>query len=69
MDVLQRMEEDAKNKVNELRVSAKGIEHISSRLQVQYHKAQNDINDTYNFYRAMLEERKQESLKELDRSE
>lgn len=66
MDVLQRMEEDAKNKVNELRVSAKGIEHISSRLQVQYHKAQNDINDTYNFYRAMLEERKQESLKELD---
>ena len=45
--------------VNELRVSAKGIEHISSRLQVQYHKAQNDINDTYNFYRAMLEERKQ----------
>lgn len=68
LDLMRRLEEDAKTKVNELRVSAKGIEHISSRLQVQYHKAQNDINDTYNFYRAMLEERKQETLKELDQA-
>lgn len=28
MDVLQRMEEDVKNKVNELRVFVKGIEYI-----------------------------------------
>lgn len=62
------IEQDGKMKVNELKTSAKGIEHIASRLQVQFHKAQNDINDTYNFYRAMLEERKQESLKELDQA-
>ena len=66
MDQLRNLEDEAKVKVNELRLSTKGIEHMSSRLQVQYHKAQNDINDTYNFYRAMIEERKQESLKELD---
>ncbi|XP_060082373.1 B-box type zinc finger protein ncl-1-like [Ylistrum balloti] len=66
MDHLRNLDEDAKGKINELRTSAKGIEHMSSRLQVQYHKAQNDINDTYNFYRAMIEERKQECLKELD---
>lgn len=58
--------EDAKLKAGELRGAAKGIEHTSNRLQVHYHKAQNDINDTHNFYIAMLEERKQESLKELD---
>lgn len=34
MDVLQRMEEDVKNKVNEFRVFVKGIEYIFSRLQV-----------------------------------
>nr|NVI70103.1 brain tumor [Cucujiformia] len=32
----------------------------------QYHKAQNEINDTFLFYRSMLEERKQELLKELE---
>nr|MBE5724407.1 brain tumor [Cucujiformia] len=32
----------------------------------QYHKAQNEINDTFLFYRSMLEERKQELSKELD---
>ena len=62
------IEQDAKMKINELKNASKSIEHITSRLQVQYHKAQNDINDTYNFYRAMLEERKQESLKELDQA-
>jgi tripartite motif-containing protein 2/3 len=68
IEMMQHIDNDAKMKANELRGSAKGIEHLSSRLQVQYHKAQNDINDTYNFYRAMLEERKQESLKELDQA-
>nr|NVI69972.1 brain tumor [Cucujiformia] len=32
----------------------------------QYHKAQNEINDTFMFYKSMLEERKQELLKELE---
>ncbi|CAF4514842.1 unnamed protein product, partial [Didymodactylos carnosus] len=32
----------------------------------QYHKAQHNINETYNFYRQLLEERKHELIKELD---
>nr|MBE5724417.1 brain tumor [Cucujiformia] len=32
----------------------------------QYHKAQNEVNDTFMFYKSMLEERKQEILKELE---
>ncbi|KAK6172582.1 brain tumor protein [Patella vulgata] len=68
VDTMRHLESDARSKINELRLSAKGIEHISSTLQSQYTKAQDDINDTYNFYRAMLEERKQEALKELDQA-
>ncbi|XP_046339840.1 protein brain tumor-like [Haliotis cracherodii] len=68
IDMLRHLEGDARSKVGDLRLSAKGIEHISATLQSQYHKAQNDINDTYNFYRAMLEERKTEALKELDQA-
>lgn len=66
VDNLQRLAEQAKAKAHDLRGSAKNIEHSSNRLQVQYHKAQTEINETYNFYRTMLDERKTESLKELD---
>jgi tripartite motif-containing protein 2/3 len=51
IEMMQHIDNDAKMKANELRGSAKGIEHLSSRLQVQYHKAQNDINDTYNYFK------------------
>ena len=63
---VQQLAEQSKAKANDLRGSAKNIEHSSNRLQIHYHKAQNEINETYNFYRSMLEERKTEALKELD---
>ena len=44
----------------------KSVEHASSRLQLTYQKAQNDINETHTFYKSMLDERKLEALKELD---
>lgn len=57
---------EAKVKATDIRNILKNVEHVSSRLQVQYHKAQNEINDTFSFYKSMLEERKQEILKELE---
>ena len=63
---MQRLSEQSKVKANDLRGSAKNVEHSANKLQVHFHKAQNEINDTYNFYRSMLEERKLEALKELD---
>ncbi|ESP00015.1 hypothetical protein LOTGIDRAFT_178023 [Lottia gigantea] len=68
VDMMRHLEAEARSKINDLRLSAKGIEMLSTTLQSQYTKAQDDINDTYNFYRAMLEERKQDSLKELDQA-
>ncbi|CAH1777020.1 unnamed protein product [Owenia fusiformis] len=66
VEKIHQMSEDSKNKANSLRGLSKSIEHTSNHLQIHYHKAQNEINETYNFYRSMIEERKQEVLKELD---
>ncbi|XP_064637798.1 brain tumor protein-like [Lineus longissimus] len=66
VELLQHVVDDAKIKANELRSTAKSMEHSANRLQILYNKAQNEVNETYNFYRTMLEERRQETIKELD---
>lgn len=72
-DQTPKMIESLIQLINELRTKAqdmkqmvKSTEHNAARIQIQYHKAQNEINETYQFYRSMLDERKQELLKELD---
>jgi len=58
--------QESKLKATDIRNMLKTVEHSTGKLQVQYHKAQNEINETFQFYRSMLEERKQELLKELE---
>ena len=66
VEALQQLADQSKIKANDLRGSTKSLEHSSNRLHIQFLKAQNEVNDTYNFYRSMLDERKAEALKELD---
>uniref|UniRef100_A0A1B6CC71 Brain tumor protein n=1 Tax=Clastoptera arizonana TaxID=38151 RepID=A0A1B6CC71_9HEMI len=66
LELMNQAVQEGKNKATDIRNMIKNLEHSSGRLQVQYHKAQNEINDTFQFYRSMLEERKQELLKELE---
>lgn len=66
VEQISQLVEDGRVKSNDLRNMLKSVEHTSNRLQVQYHKAQNEINETFQFYRSMIEERKQEALKELE---
>ncbi|KFM61352.1 B-box type zinc finger protein ncl-1, partial [Stegodyphus mimosarum] len=66
VEILGEMLEQSKAKTNDLRNAAKSVEHFSSRLQMQYHKAQAEISDTFNFYCSVLEERKEELMKELE---
>ncbi|XP_015790863.1 brain tumor protein isoform X1 [Tetranychus urticae] len=66
MDQINNLIEEGKAKANELNVTLKTIEHITDRLHHQYTKAQNDVNDTFNFYVNQLDECKSETLKELD---
>lgn len=57
---------EVRGKAADMRSIIKNVDHNTSRIQIQYHKAQNEITDTYQFYRSMLDERKQELLKELE---
>lgn len=66
LEAINQSVHEVKAKATDVRNMNKTVDHTSGRLQVQYHKAQNEINDTFLFYRSMLEERKQELLKELE---
>ncbi|XP_017887874.1 brain tumor protein [Ceratina calcarata] len=66
LELMARMVQECRTKAADVRAAVKAVDHTTARLQVQYHKAQNEINDTFQFYRSMLEERKQELLKELE---
>ncbi|XP_066597976.1 brain tumor protein [Prorops nasuta] len=66
LEAVSRAVQECRAKANDVRAAVKAADHGAARLQVQYHKAQNEINDTFQFYRSMLEERKQELLKELE---
>ncbi|EAA13775.5 AGAP010054-PA [Anopheles gambiae str. PEST] len=57
---------EVRAKAQDLRSLIKNVEHSGQRIQLQYHKAQNEIEDTHQFYRSMVDERKAELQKELE---
>ncbi|CAF1954461.1 unnamed protein product [Rotaria magnacalcarata] len=63
---LQNMVENTRQRLNDLRNSQKIVDRSYTSLQTQYNKAQHDINETYSFYRQLIDERKHELIKELD---
>lgn len=58
--------DDGKSKVSELTNTLKNLEHTTNRLRGQYSKAQQDINDTFDFCVSLLEELKKDAMKDLD---
>ncbi|UJR23523.1 hypothetical protein I4U23_026515 [Adineta vaga] len=63
---LQNMVENTRQRLIDLKYSQKTVDRSYNSLQSQYNKAQHDINETYNFYRQLLDERKHDLIKELD---
>lgn len=63
---LRHLQMEAKSKCLELQELSASIKMIDIHLYSQYHKAQNEINETYNFFRTVLDERKTEVLAELE---
>nr|CAG4651623.1 EOG090X01W2 [Triops cancriformis] len=57
---------EARQKAADLKSVVQAAEMASTRLTTQYAKAQSDVNDTFNFYCSLLEERKNELVKEMD---
>ncbi|CAF0799161.1 unnamed protein product [Rotaria sordida] len=63
---LQHIVENTRQRLIDLKHSQKLIDRSYSLLQTQYNKAQHDINETFNFYRQLIDERKNDLIKELD---
>ena len=63
---MQRLSDQAKVKTNNLQDLTRTAEVSANKLKISFHKAQNEINDTFNVYLSMLEERKRKVLGELD---
>jgi tripartite motif-containing protein 2/3 len=66
IESLMQLINELRTKAQDMKQMVKSTEHNTARIQIQFHKAQNEINETHQFYRSMLDERKQELLKELD---
>ncbi|XP_004521431.1 brain tumor protein [Ceratitis capitata] len=65
--VLQTVLTEIRGKIAEIvSLVSSNSDNNSSKIKMQYQKAHNEINETYQFFCSMLDERKQEVLKELE---
>ncbi|XP_053959866.1 brain tumor protein isoform X1 [Anastrepha ludens] len=65
--VLQTVLSELRGKIAEIvSLVSSNSDNNSSKIKMQYQKAHNEVNETYQFFCSMLDERKQEVLKELE---
>ncbi len=67
LESIKRVVHEGKNRAQEIRSNLKSLENTSARLSSNYNKAQFEINETFQFYTSLLEERKAEIMRDLDR--
>lgn len=68
LDAINKLISDGKLKANEIRNNLKNLETTSTRLSSQYQKSVGEVNETFQFYVSMLEERKAEIVRELEQA-
>jgi len=68
LDSVNKLISDGKLKANEIRNNLKNLETTSTRLSSQYQKSLGEVNETFQFYVSMLEERKAEIVRELEQA-
>jgi len=68
LDGVNKLISDGKLKANEIRNNLKNLETTSTRLSSQYQKSLGEVNETFQFYVSMLEERKAEIVRELEQA-
>jgi len=68
LEEVNKMISEGKLKANEIRNNLKNLETTSTRLTGQYQKAMSEVNETYQFYMSMLEERRTEISRELEQA-
>jgi len=68
LDSVNKLISEGKLKATEIRNNLKNLETTSTRLAGQYQKAVSEVNETYQFYMSMLEERRAEITRELEQA-
>jgi len=68
LDAVNKLITDGKAKANDIRNNLKNLETTSTRLSSQYQKSLDEVNETFQFYVSMLEERKAEVVKDLEQA-
>merc|ERR1719210_2893968 len=68
LDSVNKLISDGKAKANDIRNNLKNLEATSTRLSSQYQKSLDEVNETFQFYVSMLEERRAEVLRDLDQA-
>jgi len=68
LDAINKLISDGKLKANEIRNNLKNLETTYTRLSSQYTKSVDEVNETFQFYVSMLEERKGEIVRELEQA-
>ena len=66
IEIMAQSLANIRQKITEVQSSMSNIDLISNRIQGQYSKAVSEINETAEFYRSMLEEKKSELFKDLE---
>merc|ERR1719422_2112435 len=68
LDSVNKLITDGKAKANDIRNNLKNLETTSTRLSSQYQKSLDEVNETFQFYVSMLEERKAEVVRDLEQA-
>ncbi|CAG0915853.1 unnamed protein product [Notodromas monacha] len=66
IEEMSRLVQEAKMKFSDMDTALKNVDHVCAKLQLQYQKAQDDVNATFAFAVSALEERKKDVLRELE---
>ncbi|GFY37314.1 brain tumor protein [Trichonephila inaurata madagascariensis] len=63
--LIERIEK-SRNKINDFKIAGKSVDHLLSCLEMSYHKANAEIDETFKFFYSVVDDRKDELKKELE---
>ena len=63
---ISHLMQDGRSKASDLKSNLKNVEAASANLTQHFSKSRSDINDTFQYYVSLLEERKHDVIRELE---
>ena len=66
LNSISNLMQDGRSKASDLKSNLKNLEAASLNLSQHFNKSRSDINEAFQYYASLLEERKNEVLRELE---